>query len=93
MAEKKFSTEKKFGRARFWGQKGPKNRNFEKSFFTLKDGPISILCTKIQHPSLYRFLKFAKDSQNMTPRKKIFGDFFGKKGGKSQNFEKSFDTP
>ena len=29
----------------------------------------------------------------MTPRKKIFGDFFGKKGGKSQNFEKSFDTP
>ena len=53
----------------------------------------SILCTKIQLPSLYRFLKFAKDGQNMTPRKQIFGGFFGKKGGKSQNFENSFDTP
>ena len=29
----------------------------------------------------------------MTPEKKIFSDFFGKNGGKSLNFENSFDTP
>ena len=71
-----------FGRARFLGQKGPKNRNFEKSFFTPKDGLISSLCSKIQLPSLYRFLKFAKDGQIWPPENNFSVIFSVKKGVK-----------
>ena len=94
MAEKQNLTEKKITAVHiFWGQKGSKNRFSKKSFFTHKHDHISILSTKIKLSSLHRFIKFAKDGQNMTPWNVFFGDFFNKNGPKSQNFEKSLFTP
>ena len=47
IVSEKILIEKKYDRARFLVQKGPKKQIFEKNVFTLKHDYMNILCVKI----------------------------------------------